>query len=421
MFEQEKYNDADTLACVGTNGQYGPEVYIDGYCQAVKTLCGTVRRDLGYADSLIYPIAFNARHAIELYLKECIKQVQEIYTITNISFPGSCPKSPYTHEVRFLCSNLECYSKIDERIIDWCAKVKDLNIIKFIIEYDESGAVFRYREEKTGLNHLDNKLDTINIARIHETFNRASDFLSNLLHFLIIIVDEYHRKTFVVKDMKVFSRAFISDFSKELPSYGDWETPAFTSARFSLMEKYSINSKTTFSKILDKIKNNYEFASNINFPFPIEHLDERSLEILIFANMNNPYNHEVGVITLADGKDTIRRGLIIEVEKLLSNESLTCFFVLFEIGGAYSDSYYPEDYEELFAINLDNPKRDKIIKLIGRHAIFYLKKGLDISGQKTMVEKINKEYSAPPIKSKPISIVLKEMQKYFSEEEKQNV
>ena len=52
-------------ACVGTNGIVNDRLYFDGFSDATKILCKEIlNNDKSLADSLIYPIAFSARHSL---------------------------------------------------------------------------------------------------------------------------------------------------------------------------------------------------------------------------------------------------------------------------------------------------------------------------------------------------------------------
>ncbi|MGD9920454.1 MAG: hypothetical protein AB7V13_03265 [Pseudorhodoplanes sp.] len=57
------------IACIGRQGD--AENYIDGYIDAAKALAEAVieRKLLGARDTLVLPILYNARHAVELVLK----------------------------------------------------------------------------------------------------------------------------------------------------------------------------------------------------------------------------------------------------------------------------------------------------------------------------------------------------------------
>ena len=74
--------DYDMNACVGNNGFPNIHTYQLGYHQAVISLIDTAKQHTYNSDSLIYPILFFARHAIELFLKKQIYILSDVKAIT---------------------------------------------------------------------------------------------------------------------------------------------------------------------------------------------------------------------------------------------------------------------------------------------------------------------------------------------------
>ena len=71
----EPLRDCTWNACIGRQGD--EENYVDGYIQASLLLTETILNNeiYGFRDTLILPIMFNARHAIELVLKYVTKEL----------------------------------------------------------------------------------------------------------------------------------------------------------------------------------------------------------------------------------------------------------------------------------------------------------------------------------------------------------
>ena len=66
-------------ACVGNNGgPYDLYDYAKGYFDATKTLLAHVRDEGNLIDLIVYPICFNFRHAIELYIKYVITDLAKV-------------------------------------------------------------------------------------------------------------------------------------------------------------------------------------------------------------------------------------------------------------------------------------------------------------------------------------------------------
>jgi hypothetical protein len=73
--------DSEWNACIGRQGD--EENYVDGYIEAAIELADAVieNRMYGKRDTLVMPILYNARHALELLLKFAINQLYEMGVI----------------------------------------------------------------------------------------------------------------------------------------------------------------------------------------------------------------------------------------------------------------------------------------------------------------------------------------------------
>lgn len=76
-----------TTACVGNNGNPNILTYAEGFSSAANHLIDICISSMGGefpADIAVYPICFNMRHAIELYLKGFVSFVDELANIKKI-------------------------------------------------------------------------------------------------------------------------------------------------------------------------------------------------------------------------------------------------------------------------------------------------------------------------------------------------
>ena len=75
--------DSDWNACIGKQGT--EENYLDGYIEAAMELVTTVieKKMLGKRDTVVLPILYNARHAIELILKFAINRLAAIGVVSS--------------------------------------------------------------------------------------------------------------------------------------------------------------------------------------------------------------------------------------------------------------------------------------------------------------------------------------------------
>jgi hypothetical protein len=77
-------------ACVGENGDPQINEYASGFASAANLLLDQVISNRGltlYVDTFIYPICFNMRHAVELFLKSAAASLGRLVEIRRTSIP----------------------------------------------------------------------------------------------------------------------------------------------------------------------------------------------------------------------------------------------------------------------------------------------------------------------------------------------
>ena len=74
-----EFHEEDTIiACVGDNGGTTDEDIRNGFKRTVELLTESLKTGSEVEDLLVYPIVYNARHSIELSLKNVIKMLWRI-------------------------------------------------------------------------------------------------------------------------------------------------------------------------------------------------------------------------------------------------------------------------------------------------------------------------------------------------------
>ena len=153
-----KHVDNDQLnACVGNNGgPYDLYDYAKGYFDATKTLLAHVQDDGNLIDLIVYPICFDFRHAIELYLK---------YVITDLAkVEGTAHRFRTKHT---LSKNWRAAKSLLKRIETTEEDVAYFEtVVTCIDEVDTTdGQTFRFPESIKGDQHL-KEWSTINLLTI---------------------------------------------------------------------------------------------------------------------------------------------------------------------------------------------------------------------------------------------------------------
>lgn len=68
--------DLRFTACVGENGGYDQTTIYNGFVDSVNTLVESIKANKNFADPMVYPILFCARHSMELFLKKLYANLQ---------------------------------------------------------------------------------------------------------------------------------------------------------------------------------------------------------------------------------------------------------------------------------------------------------------------------------------------------------
>lgn len=165
--ERSEYN-----ACVGDNGgPYGLYDYADGYFDATERLLQAVAKDLGVGiDLIVYPICLNFRHAIELFIKYIISDLNKL-TTSHTKFKPTHSLIENWRVAKKLIKKTKL--KVDADDLKWMTHVVDN-----IMEVDPRGEIFRYPESIKGDQHLKD-WSHINLAVIGDAFAKTKEIAEN--------------------------------------------------------------------------------------------------------------------------------------------------------------------------------------------------------------------------------------------------
>jgi hypothetical protein len=161
--ERSNYN-----ACVGDNGgPYDLYDYTDGYFDATDRLLKAVAKDRGVGiDLLVYPICLNFRHAVELFIKYLITDLNKL-TKSRTKFKPTHSLVENWRVAKKLFKKTKL--KVDPKELEWMTQVVDN-----IMEVDPKGEIFRYPESIKGDQHLKD-WSHINLAVIGDAFAKTKE------------------------------------------------------------------------------------------------------------------------------------------------------------------------------------------------------------------------------------------------------
>jgi hypothetical protein len=242
--------------------------YREGFMQATLTLLAAAASEsyidpitgetaFIYVDALVYPICFNARHFIELFLKDSIRGVAALGT--NATQVGIIA----THDLTVLWADFETAIKRDNRLVELGMPLNE--VFKDIAEVDNTGMTFRYSHDLDENIHLPN-IEHINLGvlgdRLRQMFKQAEEFS----FCLTVLQQEYAQNTFTRK----LHRGNIEAIARRLPPHAKWAVE-LKPVKEQICDQLGLSSND-FCKALVLIKRHREFSGLIGLELPLAEL-----------------------------------------------------------------------------------------------------------------------------------------------------
>jgi hypothetical protein len=249
-------------ACVGNNGNPGIWDYTSGYIQSAELIIDAVLNGHGISppvDTMVYPVCFGLRHALELAIKAGAIAISEIAHIKKIQTHGLSENS---HNICDIWKRFKADCKtLDSRLFN-ITKPMD-PVVSIMGEVDPTGQTFRYPTSNESQKHLTD-VAIINFHKLKEISTVIKNFTKIIEKASKELVHEYTLGTFTAN----LSRADIHDISLRLPAHENWKNSKFSNTKEAIINKYSI-SNSEFSKAVNLIKSHYEFSQNIEIRTPL--------------------------------------------------------------------------------------------------------------------------------------------------------
>jgi hypothetical protein len=259
-------------ACVGDNGAPGAIDYAEGFASAANTLLDSAIADQGInlpVDTLVYPVCFTMRHAIELFLKKVTGDLAEIGTLRGAALPAF--NQVASHDLGLIWAYVKTNAPTtDERLVDHVKKLDEY--ITDVADMDATGQVFRYPSDLDNKKHL-TSIGIINFVVLKRRFNQIQPLLEGLNRTMVDLVEEYRWGTFTTN----LSRLQLRKIASELPARSRWGEPSFDQVRNDLKAKYKVSSGE-LSQAIKLIQRRHEMAACIGAPVPIPGLSVAALE-----------------------------------------------------------------------------------------------------------------------------------------------
>jgi hypothetical protein len=329
--------DSTWNACIGRQGD---ELhYLDGYIEAAWELADAViqKNMLARRDTLVLPILYNARHAIELILKYVTNQL--------VACGALAHGHPPNHDIQGHYDLLVAANIGDEKLRENLGLLEPF--IASLARIDEDGQELRYHLNRDGDISLKD-LPLANIAVIRSRLRRLASIVDALKHRTIDFVDERHGSAHTDR----CSRSDLMAITKMLPPLSEWTTDDFTTAKTAIKLRFGLGSKH-FSDALNVIKTNREMRGMLGGEAePLSLTDAKAMGVIAeWRKLHPPRdpNEEPTVINGADitvedlRKDIAdRRAVLDTLGKELGSDEVAELEALFYLG---RDKYLPELFD----------------------------------------------------------------------------
>lgn len=261
----EQVRDTKWNCCIGSQGD--EENYADGYIEAALELVDAVisQESLSKRDTLVLPILYNARHAIELRLKLVIQSLLNMGLIAQAH--------PKNHNIRSHWLLLRETNIGDEFLTGCIAQLKPF--ILSLSRVDESGQELRYAKTRGGKKSLEQQ-SLVNLLVVKEGLDRLYSILDELKYRSYSLTRERQTGTFT----NACSRRDLFEITKLLPPRANWNSDAFTVAKNAAIERYKIGSRQ-FSLALNKIQESRELKSVLGVETQLLHISDEEAALVI--------------------------------------------------------------------------------------------------------------------------------------------
>jgi hypothetical protein len=394
-------------ACVGNNGRPDSPEYASGFLDAALSLGKTAIKLDGESsiDELIYPIAFNMRHGVEVWLKHFLQQLKSIRTNKLIEplISGETEKIitdddlTKTHNINVFWNWFKFNSENrDARFTDINDSLNEY--ITDIGEIDPTGQTFRYPYNTESQKHLVNT-PVINLLNLTKRIGELKELIEELHYFVISTIEEYATKTYT-KDL---SRAQVAYISTQLPMRIDWSKPEFDEIKGRLKSELSIGSKE-YSEVLNIIQKHRTFAENIGVIVPLKSATKCDLRVflnawLVFHPQGEQSKLDPFKEALNSGRKTREFDSLKSAVKCISIQSQADLGTIFYLA---RDPKYSETYELVYSTELQGVTHSQQSERASleylRH--FFIKTNfvrnmvisLDVLGQGLLLDELRQEY-----------------------------
>lgn len=333
-----RHYDATWNACIGEQGD--EEYYLDGYIEAAIELAGAVidKQMLGKRDTLVLPILYNARHAVELVLKFVTDRLVKAGLIQPTGKPN--------HNIGEYLERLRVAAVGDEKLNKQIHALKPY--VDSLSRIDEDGQELRYH-----LNRFDDQslsdYSLANLEIIRTSLSELSEIISVLKNRVICFCDERRSGLFTNR----CSRRDLLAIAQIIPRKDTWNSTLFDQQKAVVKARFDLTNRE-FSDALDAIQTSRELKAIIGVETDLLHLSDNDVVWIVekwrlihpaqqeVRNTFDPEPFDEGWVAAMKKEMTVRKEVILAIEKKFSADKRAEIEAIFHLG---RDGIFPENYE----------------------------------------------------------------------------
>ncbi|WP_342738613.1 hypothetical protein [Bradyrhizobium sp. B117] len=379
----ELSGDSTWNACIGSQGD---ELhYVDGYIEAAWELANAIieKKMLGKRDTLVLPILYNARHAVELILK---------YVVGQLAAFGAIPSGhPVNHDIQSHYDFLVAGDVGDEKIRQHLQALRPF--VESLARIDDDGQELRYHVNRKGETSLKGE-SLANIGVIRDSLKQLNELIEAFKNRTIDFVDECAGKAHTPR----CSRSDLVSIAKMMPALSEWRSDAFIIAKEAVKERFRLSNKQ-FAKAIDAIKTSREMMGMLGAETELPNLTDEEILLVVreWRKLHPPpADRKPRIILGSDIKaeDLIKhskelRAATKSLSAVIRREEAADLEALFYLG---RDGWFPELFDEKAArirerLGDDENLAEQIARLLDKKNLLQcLQKGARRAGRLALAD-----------------------------------
>jgi len=330
-FEKEPFflpfGDTNWNACLGTQGS--ERAYYRGYLRSAILLAEDVINNDRFADvdSVVLPILFNARHAVELNLKLLVRTFKD--------WGLKVPPHKFNHDIDAL---FECICEIklgDKELQSLMLKIEPY--VRSLSRIDRKGEEFRYHKTRDDQISL-SELSIVNLKVISVSLTKLYELTDTLQECLRRISLERREGSHT----SALSRRDLKSIANMLPDRDEWRESIFGTLKEKIIEDYKLSNRE-FSKALDLIQVNRAMMPLIGLECSLISLDDKKVEEILVRRAASGITEPNNMFDRNENRSGNIRAFYQYVSMELSLKDRADLMTIYYMG---RDRELSEDYED---------------------------------------------------------------------------